>query len=501
MRQFAKISLIAIHVLFVLKVVSQPAPKYEFRAVWIATVENIDWPSKKGLPVEQQKAEFINILDMHYRNGMNAIVMQIRPAADAFYPSTLEPWSEYLNGKQGLPPTPYYDPLQFMIEETHKRGMEFHAWFNPYRAVFNINTSSVSPSHITRIHKEWAVTYGKNKWFDPALPEVRQHVARVIRDVVSRYDIDAVHFDDYFYPYKIEGKDFPDEKSYKMYGNGMSKADWRRSNVDSIIKLLSETIKATNPRVKFGISPFGIWRNKKQDEEGSATNGSSNYDDLYADIRLWLQKGWIDYVAPQLYWQIGHKLADYTVLLDWWSRNSFGRQLYIGHGIYRYNEAPWRDPNEIPRQIRILRDNGNVQGSIYFSSKNFAVNPHGWSDSLREHYYRVPAIIPPMKWIDSVPPAKPVIDQSKVSFDGTNLKVGFKNQTADTRNYAVYYSTENNIDTRDTRFLYAIIPAAAINGAVIKLPVSDKKINRYLKVTAIDVNNNESVAEELLLFK
>lgn len=486
---------------FGLNAAAQQPPKHEFRAVWIATVENIDWPSKKGLPVEQQKAEFIRILDMHQKNGMNAIIMQIRPVADAFYPSTLEPWSEYLTGKQGRPPTPYYDPLQFMIEETHNRGMEFHAWFNPYRAVFNIGQSSVSPSHITRIRKDWAVTYGKFKWFDPALPEVRQHVARVIRDVVTRYDIDAVHFDDYFYPYKIAGKDFPDGKSYAKYGRGMNKADWRRSNVDSIILLLSQTIKEANPRVKFGISPFGIWRNKKQDPAGSETNGSSNYDDLYADIKLWLEKGWIDYVTPQLYWQIGHKLADYTVLLDWWSKNSYGRQLYIGHGIYRYNEGPWKNPNELPRQLQMLRATPDVHGSVYFSSKSFNVNPHGWNDSLQNNYYRIPAIIPPMKWIDSVPPAKPVIDQPKVVFDGVNLKVGFRNQDADVRNYAFYYSTENNIDTKNPAFLYALIPAARIKGATIQLPASDKKINRYLKVTAIDVNNNESEAEELLLFK
>jgi uncharacterized lipoprotein YddW (UPF0748 family) len=306
--------------------------------------------------------------------------------------------------------------------------------------------------------------------------------------------------DDYFYPYKEAGE-FPDGKSYAQYGNGMSRADWRRANVDSIIKLLNETIKNTNPRVKFGISPFGIWRNKRQDAEGSNTNGSSNYDDLYADIRLWLQKGWIDYVAPQLYWQIGHKLADYTVLLDWWSKNAYGRQLYIGHGIYRYNEAPWKNPNELPRQLQMLRQTENVNGSIYFSSKNFAVNPNGWSDSLKNNYYRVPAIVPPMKWIDSVPPAKPVLDQSKVSLSGTDLKVGFKNQNADVRNYVFYYSTEKNIETKDSKFVYAIIPAAAINGAVIKLPASDKKLNRYLKVTAVDVNNNESEAEEILLFK
>jgi uncharacterized lipoprotein YddW (UPF0748 family) len=501
MKHTAKFLLLAAYIFFAFTSFSQQTPpKHEFRAVWIATVENIDWPSKKGLPVEQQKAEFINILDMHYRNGMNAVIVQIRPVADAFYPSTLEPWSEYLNGKQGLPPSPYYDPLKFMIEETHKRGMEFHAWINPYRAVFNIGKSSVSPSNITKIKKEWAVTYGKFKWLDPGIPEVREHTARVVKDIVSRYDVDAIHMDDYFYPYKEAGE-FPDNKSFAKYGNGMSKADWRRANVDSIIQLLSQTIKNTNPRVKFGISPFGIWRNKRQDAEGSNTNGSSNYDDLYADIRLWLQKGWIDYVAPQLYWNIGHKLADYTALLDWWSKNAYGKQFYVGHAIYRYAEAAFQNPNELPRQIQMLRANENAMGSVYFSSKNFAVNPHGWTDSLKNNYYRIRAIVPPMKWIDSIAPPKPMLDQSKVSFDGINLKIGFKNQNADIRNYAIYYSTENNIETKDAKFLYEIVPAAAINAAIIKLPVSDKKINRYLKVTAVDVNNNESEAEELLLFK
>lgn len=483
------------------QVFAQPVPpKYEFRGVWIATVENIDWPSKKGLSVEQQKAEFIQILDMHYRNGINAVIVQVRPVADAFYPSTLEPWSEYLTGRQGLPPTPFYDPLQFMIEETHKRGMEFHAWINPYRAVFNIGKSSVSPTNITKIKKEWAVTYGKFKWLDPGIPEVRQHTARVVRDIISRYDVDAIHMDDYFYPYKEAGE-FPDSKSYARYGNGMSRADWRRANVDSIIQLLSATIRSTNPHVKFGISPFGIWRNKRQDPEGSNTNGSSNYDDLYADIRLWLQQGWIDYVAPQLYWQIGHKLADYTALLDWWGHNTYGRQFYVGHALYRAMEPAWQNPNELPRQIQMLRANPNVNGSVYFSSKNFIPNYHGWTDSLRNVYYRTPAIIPPMKWIDSVPPPRPILDQSKVSFDGTKLKVGFRNPSADVRNYAFYYSTENNIDPKDVRFLYAIVPAAAINGAVIELPAVDKKTNRYLKVTAIDINNNESEAEAILLFR
>src|SRR5882757_315565 len=285
-----------------------PMPKYEFRAAWVTTVENIDWPSRKGLPADSQKLEFLRLLDMHQHNGMNALVVQVRPAADAFYPSPYEPWSEWLTGVQGKPPFPYYDPLQFMIEETHKRGMEFHAWCNPYRAVYAVGKSSVSPTHITRLHPEWFLNYGGTLYFDPGNKEVQQYVTRVIRDIVHRYDVDALHFDDYFYPYPVPGKDFPDDVSYTKYGNAMDRGDWRRSNVDSIILHIGTMIKEEKKYCKFGISPFCVWRNNSKDPEGSQTQaGLTNYDDLYANILLWLKNGWIDYVAPQLYLEIGYK--------------------------------------------------------------------------------------------------------------------------------------------------------------------------------------------------
>ena len=302
--------------------------KYEFRGVWVATVANIDFPSSKNLTTQQQKDEFIKLLDMHKRNGMNAVVVQIRPAADAFYPSQYEPWSEYLTGKQGQPPSPYYDPLKFMIAETHKRGMEFHAWMNPYRAEFQIGKSSISPTHITRVHPEWFIDYGGVKYFDPGNKDAQKFVVNVVRDVVKRYDIDAIHFDDYFYPYRIAGKEFNDNISFIKYGNGMSRDDWRRSNVDSIILQLSKAIKEENKYCQFGISPFGVWRNIDKDPEGSNTKaGQTNYDDLYADILLWLRMKWIDYVVPQLYWEISHKVVGFEVLTDWWATHSYGRQL------------------------------------------------------------------------------------------------------------------------------------------------------------------------------
>lgn len=374
--------------------------KPEFRGVWVATVDNIDWPSNRNLSSDSQKEEFIRLLDMHQRNGMNAMIVQVRPATDAFYPSQYEPWSEFLTGTQGQPPVPYYDPLEFMISETHKRGMEFHAWMNPYRAVFNVTKSSVAATHITRVHPEWFLTYGDKKYFDPGIKEAQQYVANVVKDVVSRYAVDAIHFDDYFYPYRISGKEFPDEASFRKYGNGMNKDDWRRSNVDSIILSLSKVIKKENPKCQFGISPFGVWRNFSQDSvNGSRTRaGQTNYDDLYADILLWLKEGWIDYVAPQIYWEFEQKNAPYQTVLDWWSTHTYGKNCYIGLGIYKAgSNTYWKDNTQLPRQIEALRKTPNVQGMIFFSSKSFDKNPNGWSDSLRLNYFKDPAKTPEIK--------------------------------------------------------------------------------------------------------
>ena len=380
--------------------VDKPA-NYEFRGVWVATVDNIDWPARGMVDPETQKAEFIRQLDMHKRNGMNAVIVQVRPSADAFYPSPYEPWSQWLTGVQGRPPSPYYDPLQFMITETHKRGMEFHAWCNPYRADFQIGKSSIAPDHITRVHPEWFLTYGDKKYFDPSNKDAQKFVVKVVSDIVKRYDVDAIHMDDYFYPYRIEGKEFPDQAAYEKSGTTLSKDDWRRSNVDSIIVMLSRAIKNEKPWVKFGISPFCVWRNKDQDPDGSDSKASqTNYDDLYADILLWLKKGWIDYVAPQLYLEIGNPRVPYEKMLDWWSRHTYGRQCYIGLGIYRAgSNAAWRNTNELPHQIEDLRNTPNIQGAIYFSSTTFDRNPNGWSDSLRNNYYKEPAQVPPMDWL------------------------------------------------------------------------------------------------------
>ena len=316
-----KIPSLFLAIFFIGSIVSAQ-PTREFRGVWIATVANIDWPPTRASS-DAQKADFIRQLDLHKRNGMNAIIMQIRPAGDAFYPSPYEPWSQWLTGVQGKAPLPFYDPLAFMIAETHKRGMEFHAWLNPYRAEHSIGRSSISSDNMLKKRPDWFLTYGNSRYFDPSNKEVQQFVINVIHDIVRRYDVDAIHMDDYFYPYPVGGNDFPDENAYRRSGTSLSKADWRRANVDSMIKNINIVIKQTKPYVKFGISPFSVWRNAKDDALGSDSKaGLSNFDQLYADILLWMRKGWIDYVTPQLYRPIGDALIDYQKLTDCWQPTS-----------------------------------------------------------------------------------------------------------------------------------------------------------------------------------
>jgi len=480
-------------------------PLYEMRAAWVATVDQIDWPSRGNYQPEKQRQEFREMLDMHQKNGMNAVVVQVRPATDAFYPSQFEPWSEWLTGKQGKAPDPFYDPLQFMIEETHKRGMEFHAWFNPYRAVFNIKTSSVAPNHITRQKPEWFLTYGDKKYFDPGIPEVRNYLTEAIREVVKNYAVDAIHFDDYFYPYRLPGKEFPDAKSFATFGAGMNKEDWRRSNVDSIILQLSQMIKMEKPWMKFGISPFGVWRNSDRDPIGSPTKGGqTNYDDLYADVLLWLKKGWIDYVTPQLYWERGHKLVAYETLLDWWSKYTFGRHLYIGHGIYRVNDvnnAKWKNPEELPAQLQLLRNNEQVQGSMYFSSKSFRNNPNGWNDSLQNNYYRFKALVPIMPWLDTTAPGMPSVEYLTVQPNGrVRLEVRQLPQHQPIRGFVLYGAAQQAVLAEagspallDLQF----IPEKTVFD--VQLPAKETRF--LLQVRAISHNNVESEPTPIFLFE
>lgn len=396
-----------------LQPVQAQSPKREFRGAWIATVANIDWPSKRGLPAIAQQQEFIQQLDELKKLGCNAVIVQIRPASDALYASKFEPWSAYLSGKQGEPPFPFYDPLAFMIAETHKRCMEFHAWFNPFRALVDSRSNPNPKTHITHTQPTWIINYGGKAYVDPGNPEAREYVINVITDVVKRYDIDAVHLDDYFYPYRIAGVTFGDQKSYAKYNEGMNREDWRRNNVSLFVSLLHTQINHIKPHVKFGISPFGIWRNKSMDADGSETRGGqTNYDDLYADVLLWMQKGWVDYLMPQLYWEHASKAAPFGVLLPWWYKHCYKRHIYYGLGLYRMNEAhgsgPWATEKELLWQIRDIRTGcPNSIGYAYYSASIFTKIKGALKDSLQNSTCKAPAFPPCMPWIDSIPPSAP----------------------------------------------------------------------------------------------
>lgn len=373
--------------------------KREMRAVWIATVANIDWPSSNTASSIDQKKELVRMLDGLASNNINTVVFQARPSADTFYSSNLEPWSAYLTGVQGRKPDPFFDPLQFLIDEARNRFMEVHIWLNPYRVLNSSSFKKLSPDHIFFRSKNLIVNYGGKYYFDPGLDETRKHLNRVVQDLVQNYDIDAVHFDDYFYPYPVGRSDFPDQETFRKFPRGFTnKADWRRNNVNLIIAELQQTIKSIKPWVEFGISPFGVWRNDRNDPRGSATRaGIQNYDDLYADILKWLREGSIDYVVPQLYWEIGKTVADYAVLIEWWSKNSYNKNLYIGlfaSGL-ELNSAPaWKIPNELIRQLQLKRTYPEVSGAMYFSAKPFLKNLQGLNDSLKTNFYRYKAICP-----------------------------------------------------------------------------------------------------------
>lgn len=396
-----KVLLLVIGICFLMPVNAQ-LKKREMRAVWIATVANIDWPSQRNLTAKQQKAEMIHMLDSFAATNINAVIFQIRPTADALYTSTLEPWSHWLTGRQGVRPDTFYDPLQFLIEEAHKRFIDVHVWLNPYRVTNSDNTNILSNDHLFFKNRNLFVKYGDKYYFDPGLDETRQFLNRVVEDVVERYDIDAIHFDDYFYPYRVKNEEFPDDKSFRMYPRGFSpgqKDDWRRNNVNMVIAELQQTIKSIKPWVEFGISPFGVWRNSNVDPRGSATQaGVQNYDDLYADILKWLQEGNIDYVVPQLYWEIGKKVADYAVLAKWWSENSFGKNLYIGLYTSQLGNKQaadaWRKGNELARQMAHNNRYSQIDGVVQFSAKGLLKNLQGINDTLQKNYYRYPALTP-----------------------------------------------------------------------------------------------------------
>lgn len=482
---------------FSLCFLSATAQQREFRGMWIATVKNIDWPSQPGLTTAEQQKELLLLLDSLQSHGFNAVILQVRPAGDAFYESNFEPWSEWLTGRQGVAPRPFYDPLQFAIREAHARNMELHAWVNPFRASMSDDSLQwIAPEHILSRHPEWTVSYGGKQYIDPGVPPAREYVKDVILDIIERYDIDALHFDDYFYPYKVAGQDFPDSLSWRYYGGRFRDIDaWRRDNVDQFIYSLHQKILESSPTLKFGISPFAVWRNKADDPEGSDTRaGITSYDGLHADIRKWMRLGWIDYVAPQIYFSVGYAPADYEVLLRWWEQNSYGKHLYIGHSAYKVNnnsDRNWEDPKEIPRQLNMVRASTKAEGSIFFSAKWLQVNALGWADSLQQHYYSQMAIPPGMPWLDHLPPLSPAQLTAHAGKTGVQL-LWLDPRNPDAAYYCLYRTEGKAVPlTTDQAKLIAVLRN---QGAYFEdRSVQFGKKYHYL-LTASDAHHNESDA-------
>ena len=406
-----------------------PSLPREFRAAWVATVGNIDWPSRPGLNAEDQKREALRILDLAHEAGLNCVILQVRTAADALYNSPLEPWSAYLSGQQGVPPSPAYDPLEFWVDQAHRRGLLLHAWINPFRARIAGAKYQESPSHVSKTRPDLVRNYGASLWLDPGEPEARDQTLKVVLDIVKRYDVDGIHIDDYFYPYPIAdpatpGKevDFPDEASWqKARGSGVTLArdDWRRDNISRLVEQLARSIKAEKPQVLFGISPFGIAR----PGQPPVARGFDQYARLYADTVRWLQQGWADYYSPQLYWKVEAPGQPFQPLLDYWvSVNPQKRHIWPGLSISRVRQGGY-DPSEILRQVALTRQTPGASGNVLFSFKALAANPLKLTDRIKAELYPQPALIPTTPWIKAEPPGQPTVTAATVDFDHERLTV------------------------------------------------------------------------------
>ena len=463
--------------------------KREFRGAWIQAV-NGQWV---GVGTQKMQQTLTYQLDELMKDGVNAIIFQIRPECDALYQSNIEPWSRFLTGKQGVAPSPYWDPLQWMVTECHKRGMELHAWINPYRAKTK-TTHELDSRHVAVRHPEWVFEYDDQYILNPAIPECRNFICHVVGDIVRRYDVDGLHIDDYFYPYPAAGQTIPDDQLFRSNPRGFTnKGDWRRDNVNLFIRQLSDTIHQNKPWVKFGVSPFGIYRNKKNDPNGSNTNGLQNYDDLYADVLLWVNKGWVDYNVPQLYWEIGHKSADYQELIGWWNRYASNRPLFIGEDVERtVKNADLRNPNvhQLAAKVQLRSQMRNVQGAVLWYAKAAVDNIGNYGTSLRSTYWRYPALQPKMDFIDGKAPKKvrrPKVintqEDGNVLFWREPKGKGWKNQAV---RYVVYrFNNGEPINIDDPSHIVAITP-----NTFYRLPARSQH-STYV-ITALDQLSNES---------
>ena len=398
-------------------------PKHQFRAMWIAGVVNIDWPSATGLTVEQQKSEYVAWLDLAKQLNLNAVISQVRPTADAFWPSPFEPWSQYLTGTQGEDPG--YDPLAFQIAEAHKRNLEYHAWFNPYRVSMQTDPDQLVPSHPGRVHPDWIFPYGPKLYYNPGIPEVRRFVEDAMLDAVLRYDVDGAHFDDYFYPYPVPGEELPDADTFATYGGDFTDiGDWRRHNINLLVAEMQHRIHRRKPWVKFGVSPFGTWRNVADDPRGSDTDGTQSYDANYADTRRWVKEGWVDYMNPQIYWQTGLAVADYAKLVPWWSEvvDHTDVHLYIGQATYKETSGVFTDPAELSNHLTFNQDHREVDGDVYFSAKDVRTDTAGSTSELVATHYSRPAIIPPIRHLGTTPPRRPELRRARRTGQGVKLE-------------------------------------------------------------------------------
>jgi uncharacterized lipoprotein YddW (UPF0748 family) len=413
------------------KLATPPPVMREFRAAWVATVANIDWPSNPGLPTGTQQKELLRILDKAAKLHLNAIVLQVRPACDSLYASQIEPWSEYLTGENGKAPNPAWDPLEFAVEEAHKRGIELHAWFNPYRASHPSMKTKLCAGHICCTRPALAKSYGKHRWLDPGEPDVQTYCKKVILDVVKRYDVDGIHIDDYFYPYKEKGSngqeiEFPDDPSWKRYRSGggkLTRPDWRRENVNTFVRTLYQSIKAEKRWVKFGISPFGIPR----PGDPPQIKGFDQYSEIYADSKKWWINGWCDYLSPQLYWKIDPPAQSYPVLLKKWAEsNIMGRHLWPGNYTSRVSpdNGGWA-ASEIVNQVVRTRKQAGATGNVHFSMKSLLQDWAGVGSSLLRGPYAEQALIPASPWLSEEPPAVPAVEAEN-DVDTNDLVVSWR---------------------------------------------------------------------------
>lgn len=464
--------------------------KREFRGAWIQCVNG----QFLGMTTEKMQSTLSFQLDELQKDGCNAIIFQVRPECDALYQSSLEPWSRFLTGQQGKAPSPYWDPLQWMVEQCHKRGMELHAWINPYRAKTK-TTSLLASNHVAVRHPERVFSYDGQFIMNPALEENRIYICNVVADILRRYDVDGLHIDDYFYPYPAAGQTIPDAKQYSEMSNGINNiGDWRRYNVNLFIKQLHDTIAKVKPWVKFGVSPFGIYRNKKSSPIGSNTNGLQNYDDLYADVLLWINNGWIDYCVPQIYWQIGHPTADYTTLIEWWNHNAGGRPLYIGEDVERtvkYADPSNVNSHQLPAKMNLHQQLHNVKGTVLWYAKAAVDNVGNYGTLLRTNYWRTPALQPLMPFIDNKAPKKPKKVKPVWTSDGYMLfwtapkGKGWKDEAT---KYVVYrFGKNDRINYDDPTKIITIT-----TDTFCKLPYDNGKEKYTYSVTALDRMQNES---------